>query len=128
MKPANDTNKLERLKHLWKSNRIYKWLIAIIIANFFAYGVGTIVFGGDAVNGKAQDGHYYLYGYSSDTGKKYLHEVSHAVYTYSLVHTVSVFITLPFLIILALVNMKIENSIDGIRGSFGRGAKNRNTG
>jgi hypothetical protein len=63
------------------------------LANFAAFMVGAVYLGGDALNGKAADGHYFL----SNHG--YLTEVSRAVFTYSEWHARSVFITHPVAIL-----------------------------
>jgi hypothetical protein len=63
------------------------------ILNFFTFWFAAVYFGGDAVSGRAMDGHYFL----SNHG--HLHEVSLAVFTYSKWHTYSVFVTHPIAIL-----------------------------
>jgi hypothetical protein len=70
----------------------YRCLLAVCVLgvlNFLAFVIVAAVIGGDAVNGKAVGGHFYL----ANHGK--LTEVSEAVYTYSLWHVRSVFVTHP---------------------------------
>ncbi len=64
-------------------------LFVLAMANFAVFWVVAACLGGDAMNGKAENGHYYLM-----TGNKYT-EVSHRVWTYSVIHTISLFITHP---------------------------------
>jgi hypothetical protein len=59
------------------------------LANFVAFLVGALYLGGDAANGKAVDGHYFL----SNHG--YLTEVSHTLFAYSEWHVRSLLITHP---------------------------------
>ncbi|HEY4943729.1 MAG TPA: hypothetical protein VII56_20040 [Rhizomicrobium sp.] len=75
--------------HWIYSNR---WLVSgqvLGLANFFAFMVGTLVLGGDAVNGHAANGHYFL------DDKGHLTEVSRAVFLYSKWHVYSLFVTHP---------------------------------
>ena len=59
------------------------------VANFVAYWIIGVYLGGDAIGGKAVDGHYFL------GNRGYLTEVSRAVFTYSRWHARSVFVTFP---------------------------------
>jgi hypothetical protein len=74
------------------SNLEYRSLLAICVlclSNFVGFFIVALVIGGDAVNGKAVGGHFYL----ANHGR--LTEVSEGVYTYSLWHVRSLFITHP---------------------------------
>jgi len=69
-----------------------KWLAGVVAfgaINFFSCMLIAKWIGGDAVNGKIVDGHYFL----RDHGH-YI-EVSAAVFTYSLWHVRSFFVTNP---------------------------------
>ena len=69
-----------------------KWaLIVFVVAvlNFVAFMIGAAKLGGDAVNGKMEDGRYYV----ADHGK--LTEVSCAAFTYSRIHCYTLFVTHP---------------------------------
>jgi len=70
----------------------YRCLLAACglgVLNFVAFVIVASAIGGDAVNGRTVGGHFYL----ASHGK--LTEVSEAVYTYSLWHVRSVFVTHP---------------------------------
>jgi hypothetical protein len=70
----------------------YRSLLVICVLgvfNFIVFSIVAIVIGGDAVNGKIVGGHFYL----ANHGK--LTEVSEAVFTYSLWHVRSLFVTHP---------------------------------
>lgn len=74
----------------------YRCLLAVCglgVLNFVIFVIVAVAIGGDAVNGKAVGGHYYL----ASHGK--LTEVSEAVYTYSLWHVRSLFVTHPLAIL-----------------------------
>lgn len=66
-------------------------LIAFI--NFVAFFIVADHIGGDAVSGKIEAGHYYVASHGHYT------EVSRALYIYSYIHTVSVFVTYPLFFI-----------------------------
>jgi hypothetical protein len=70
----------------------YRLLLAICalgVLNFLVFVVVASAIGGDAVNGKAVRGHFYLAMHGRLT------EVREAVYTYSLWHVRSLLITHP---------------------------------
>jgi hypothetical protein len=69
--------------------RALQFLFFLCFANFTVFFFVAIYIGGDAISGKEVDGHYFL----SNHG--HLTEVSRAVFTYSLWHTRSVFVTHP---------------------------------
>jgi hypothetical protein len=74
----------------------YRCLLAVCglgVLNFVIFVIVAVAIGGDAVNGKAVGGHYYL----ASHGK--LTEVSEAVYTYSLWHVRSLLVTHPLAIL-----------------------------
>jgi len=58
-------------------DRTLKALAYLGPANFAAYLVGNLVLGGDALNGKVANGHYYL----SSHGR--LTDVSRGIFVYS---------------------------------------------
>src|ERR1017187_6743345 len=86
----------------WRMSRRAKFLIipVVILAfvNFFSFIFIGFCIGGDALNGYAKDGHYFLYSQTSHT--RYI-EVSRAVWTYSYYHGISVFVTHALVFILA---------------------------
>ena len=68
--------------------RIGKFLFGLGVLNFTVFWVVAICIGGDAIDGKVENGHYYL------NSRGFFTEVSAGVYWYSWVHTVSAFVTL----------------------------------
>jgi hypothetical protein len=64
-------------------------LYVIAIINFTTFWIIAVSIGGDAIQGKAEGGRYYV----SDHGK--MTGVSSGVWRYSRVHTISVWITHP---------------------------------
>ena len=71
--------------------------LAILVGNFVLFGISTWYFGGDAINGKAVDGHYFL----ANHGR--LTEVSHGVFVYSEIHTILFFVISFAVLVLAIV-------------------------
>jgi hypothetical protein len=67
--------------------RICLALVVVAVVNFISYSVVGAMIGGEALNGKSDGGHYFLF----DHGK--LTEVSHAVFIYSWIHGASMFVT-----------------------------------
>ncbi len=61
----------------------------VAMINFIAFMIISVKIGGDAISGKAEQGHYYLSEHGRET------EVSYPVYLYSYIHTISVLITHP---------------------------------
>ncbi|WP_157182247.1 hypothetical protein [Methylobacterium sp. WSM2598] len=81
-------------------------LIAVGATNFIAFSIAAAFLGGDAGNGKIVNGHYFLGSHGTYT------EVSEAVFTYSLWHVRSLFITHPLagLAVLSLFKTKCSTS------------------
>ena len=73
--------------------RVLFW---IAVVNFVVFVAIAIPLGGDAINGTARDGHYYLVQHGIYT------EVSRSVFIYSTIHTLSLLVTQPVGIIVAL--------------------------
>ncbi|MGO4715073.1 hypothetical protein [Bradyrhizobium sp. 2TAF24] len=73
--------------------RVLRTISFMGILNFLVFVVIAIAIGGDAVNGRIVDGHFYV----ANHGR--LTEVSQAVYTYSLWHVRSIFVTHPLAIL-----------------------------
>jgi hypothetical protein len=71
--------------------------------NFLLFLAGALYLGGDAVNGKIENGKYYLWGYSYHEGTKGYTEVSQAIFDYSRWHVYSVMTTSPLMILAGLV-------------------------
>ncbi|RFP15051.1 MULTISPECIES: hypothetical protein [unclassified Duganella] len=66
--------------------------------NFLAAILGMAYFGGDALNGKEENGHFFL----SYHGK--LTEVSENVFIYSQYHCASIFVSIGIVLILHLMS------------------------
>jgi hypothetical protein len=64
-----------------------KVVFAIAIVNFAVFIFIAMRIGGDALNGKVENGHYLLNSHGTYT------EVSHRVFLYSQIHATTVFIT-----------------------------------
>ena len=64
-------------------------MVGVAVANFVIFLALAQHFGGDAMNGQVVDGHYFL----GQHGK--LTEVSEGIYTYSLWHVRSLFVSHP---------------------------------
>jgi hypothetical protein len=73
--------------------RILRFCCIAGILNFFAFWFAAVYLGGDAISGRAANGHYFL----SNHG--HVHEVTRGVFTYSKWHTLSVFVTHPLAIV-----------------------------
>jgi len=65
------------------------FIVIVGAANFFAFWVIAVAIGGDAINGHEAGGHYFLAAHGGVT------EVSRELFTYSLWHARSVFVTQP---------------------------------
>jgi ABC-type spermidine/putrescine transport system permease subunit I len=61
----------------------------LVILNFAAFWLISMKLGGDALNGKTENGRYYLMAKGKET------EVSRSVWIYSMTHTISVLIGFP---------------------------------
>ena len=72
----------------------------------------TIVFrlGGDALNGKALGGHYYIYGYQPKTGQKGYTEVSETTFRYNKWHGYSALFTWGLMMVTVVVLNRAEKS------------------
>jgi hypothetical protein len=68
-------------------------LFLVAGVNFSIFWIVAVILGGDAINGKAEGDRYYL------RNKRQYTEVSQGVWTYSRIHTISVFVTHPLGII-----------------------------
>ena len=87
----------------WKTSyRICFALFFLGWLNFLVFWCAAVALGGDAVSGKTAAGHYYL------SSHGHLTEVSGQVFTYSLVHTYAVFITLPLVLLAGFMGARIK--------------------
>jgi len=73
--------------HIRSQTKRSKWILnataLLAAANFFAFVFVNIYLGGDALNGYAQEGHYFLCSHGACT------EVGHSLWTYSYWHALS---------------------------------------
>ncbi len=81
--------------------KVCGFLIVLGFLDFFVFLVSTLLFGGDAVNGKAEAGRYFLYGYHN--GTKGYFEVSRRVFDCSRWLCYSVFVTWPLMLVANIV-------------------------
>ncbi|MCL4217532.1 MAG: hypothetical protein KJ052_11085 [Candidatus Hydrogenedentes bacterium] len=81
---------------------ISRVLFIIAILNFTAFFIVSLQLGGDAINGKIEDGHYFLASKGNYT------EVSPAIFNYSRAHVYSVFATTALLFISAGMEMLVS--------------------
>ena len=70
------------------------------LVNFFSFFVIGVYLGGDALNGYAKDGHYFLCSHG-----RYM-EVSRAMWTYSYWHAISVCVTHGLLFVSVVIFLK----------------------
>jgi hypothetical protein len=61
--------------------------------NFIVFCAGALFLGGDALNGRVEEGRYYLSMYGRLT------EVTHGVYTYSRWHAISVILSVACVLV-----------------------------
>jgi hypothetical protein len=69
----------------------------VAILNFLLFFLTSLFIGGDALNGKIEEGHYYVGNHGNYT------EVSHIVFTCSKLHGLSVCLTYPLAMLAGLV-------------------------
>jgi hypothetical protein len=72
------------------------------LLNFAVFWVVAVRLGGDAVNGRMQDGHFYLASHGKYT------EVSGRVFMYSRLHTYSVWVTHPLALLAVAWGRRLE--------------------
>jgi hypothetical protein len=77
------------------------------MVNFAIFLIGALYLGGDALNGRAVDAHYYLANHG------HLTEVNRSIFTYSKWHVWSVFVTHPLAMLCAwLLSREPQKRID----------------
>ena len=80
-----------------RAKLIFIPVFILALVNFFAFFFIDLYLGGDALNGYARDGHYFLCSHGRYT------EVSDAVWTYSRWHAISVIVTHASVFVLAAI-------------------------
>ena len=94
--------------------RITKRLVFFIfLLNFVAFVAIATYLGGDAVNGKVEDGRYYLYGMRTEYGHKVYTEVSKSVFDYSRWHIYSLCATFALVIVTAVAENRDKKHSGG---------------
>ena len=73
-------------------NTLGQALVLLGVLNFLLFWIIGLSIGGDAYSGKIEDGRYFLKG--NGRYPRYT-EVTEAVWTYSKVHAISVWVTVP---------------------------------
>ncbi|MGA2265699.1 MAG: hypothetical protein ABSH10_04635 [Phycisphaerae bacterium] len=101
--------------HVDRRTRICIWIIVVGLLNFMAYTVMYIFIYGEAVNGwveiQAGHRHYFL---QSGT------EVSHSVFLYSGIHSISIWITVAA-VMLAMLTLAKDRIVSSMHRSVVRG-------
>jgi hypothetical protein len=87
---------------------VASWIVGLGMLNFVIYVAIAFYLGGDAVNGKREDGHYYLFGTRTVGGQKVYTEVSESVYNFSRVYTFALMGSWPFVMGAAFVRNRIK--------------------
>ena len=85
-------NEREQASRRW-AGRMGGALFALGVINFIVFVVLSLAWGGDALNGTAQNGRFYL------RNKRHLVEVSETRWQVSRAHAISVLVTHPLAII-----------------------------
>lgn len=93
-----------RLTRRWLS-RSCATVVVVGILNFLLLIAGTFFIGGDAINGKTENGRFYVWGYHN--GSKQFTEVSRSTFEYSRWHCYTVFATWPLVILAGLALSRI---------------------
>ena len=76
---------------------VERFLFWLSILNFVVFAAIAVSLGGDALNGTLRDGHYFLMEHGTYT------EVGRPVFIDSTLHTLSLFITQPTGIVVAMI-------------------------
>jgi len=71
-----------------------KIVFGVAIINFATFVMISLWLGGDALNGKVENGHYFLNSHGTYT------EVTRSVFEYSKIHATSLFVTHPLALLL----------------------------
>jgi hypothetical protein len=90
-----------------------RMMVALTMLNFVIFVAIATYLGGDAINGKVEGGHYYLFGARSESGHKVYTEVSERVFNYSKWHVYSVWVTWPLAMAEAIALNRIRKRSEG---------------
>jgi hypothetical protein len=100
-----------------KAIRLAKCLIVLCFANFATFVALSIYLGGDALNGHAQAGRYFLANHGVLT------EVSRTVFMYSKWHSYSLVVSLPVLLIALFATHATQSASSNSAGQTEEKAK-----
>lgn len=82
-----------------------RWFLLFAVINGLIFAIESLgFFGGDAFNGKVEDGHYYIANHGH-----YI-EVAQTTWYYSYYHAVSVIATVPLGGVIFALNTRFQNS------------------
>lgn len=82
-----------------KAFRTSQWIMTLGILNFMLFVFISMIIGGDALNGRIENGHYYLGGGGRQTTVPYI------VFLYSNIHAYTVIFSWPILMIAGCVSL-----------------------
>lgn len=99
------------LHQLERQRLILQIACCIGTLNFIAFVTLAFHFGGDALNGKVENGHYYVLGVATRATHKIYTEVSKQIWNYSRIHAISVMLTWPVLIVAVRQLKKLKPKI-----------------
>jgi hypothetical protein len=83
-------------------------MFAVAMLNFVTFVAIATYLGGDAVNGKVEAGHYYLFGVRSEYGHKVYTEVSDRVFNYSKWHVYCLCVTWALMLAVSIADNRIK--------------------
>jgi hypothetical protein len=90
---------------------LFTSVFTAVLINFILFIIISVFIGGDAINGKAENGQYFLWGYSAQKGEKGYTEVNKGVYDYSRWHAYGVMVTWPFGMAAAILRERTKRQI-----------------
>lgn len=93
--------------------KVCNLMIAVGVLNGLMFVAGATYLGGDAVNGKVEGGHYYVFGVRTESGRKVYTEVSERVFTYSKWHAYSTLVTGLLLLAAAFASNRYRKRLSG---------------
>jgi len=88
---------------------LLRGVIGVAILNFAVFYLMALYLGGDAENGRVQAGHFYLASHGNLT------EVSKAIFSYSLFHSRSIWITHPIGMIAGYFYIRLKRDQPGVQ-------------
>lgn len=113
LRAAANAGRQTSLKMDKVSDRALQGSVLLGMLNFVLFCGGALILGGDALNGHAAHGHFYLASHGQLT------EVGRGVWTYSLLHALSNLITFPLMVGAGIVSWfrRLQRWSQGGRGT-----------